>query len=119
MGPANTGGIFKEVHHDIWAYDARSPVALFDTQINGQARKALYEAGNTGWRYLLTAPTVNCSSVSTNGRWHKTRGRDGTSSARAGLCCKRQRRSRDGRRAIVAGAVTVHHGSRTFAMRHR
>ena len=53
MGPANTGGIFKEVHHDIWAYDARSPVALFDTQINGQARKALYEAGNTGWRYLL------------------------------------------------------------------
>src|SRR2546429_9922441 len=108
MRPANTGGIFKEVHHDIWAYGARSRVVLFDTQINGQARKALYEAGNTGWRYLLNRTDgqlllgIDERSVAQDTRQRRP------SSARAGLCCKRQRRSRDGRRAIVAGAVTVH-----------
>ena len=31
---------FQQVHHDIWDYDAASPVVLFDTVINGQPRKA-------------------------------------------------------------------------------
>jgi quinohemoprotein ethanol dehydrogenase len=44
---------FQEVHHDIWGYGAPSPVVLFDTQLNGEPRKALYQAGNTGWLYLL------------------------------------------------------------------
>ena len=44
---------FQQVHHDIWDYDAASPVVLFDTAINGQPRKALAEAGRTGWVYIL------------------------------------------------------------------
>ncbi len=44
---------FQEVHHDIWDYDAASPVALFDTTINGQPRKGIAQAGRTGWVYLL------------------------------------------------------------------
>jgi quinohemoprotein ethanol dehydrogenase len=44
---------FQEVHHDIWDYDAASPVVLFDTVIDGQPRKALAEAGKTGWVYIL------------------------------------------------------------------
>jgi len=44
---------FQEVHHDIWDYDAASPVLLFDTVINGQPRKGLAQAGRTGWVYIL------------------------------------------------------------------
>jgi quinohemoprotein ethanol dehydrogenase len=44
---------FQEVHHDIWDYDATSPVVLFDTVINGQPRKGIAEAGRTGWVYIL------------------------------------------------------------------
>ncbi len=44
---------FQEVHHDIWDYDAASPVVLFDTVVNGQPRKGIAEAGRTGWVYIL------------------------------------------------------------------
>ena len=44
---------FQEVHHDIWDYDAASPVVLFDTTIDGEPRKAIAEAGRTGWVYIL------------------------------------------------------------------
>jgi len=44
---------FQEVHHDIWDYDAVSPVVLFNAEINGQPRKGIAEAGKTGWVYLL------------------------------------------------------------------
>jgi quinohemoprotein ethanol dehydrogenase len=44
---------FQEVHHDIWDYDAASPVVLFDTIVNGQPRKGIAEAGRTGWVYIL------------------------------------------------------------------
>ena len=44
---------FQEVHHDIWDYDAASPVVLFDTEINGQPRKGIAQAGRTGWVYIL------------------------------------------------------------------
>ena len=44
---------FQEVHHDLWDYDAVSPVVLFDTVINGQPRKGIAEAGKTGWLYIL------------------------------------------------------------------
>jgi alcohol dehydrogenase (cytochrome c) len=44
---------FQQVHHDIWDYDAASPVVLFDTVINGQLRKGIAEAGRTGWVYIL------------------------------------------------------------------
>ena len=44
---------FQEVHHDIWDYDAASPVVLFDIAIAGQPRKGIAEAGRTGWVYIL------------------------------------------------------------------
>ena len=44
---------FQEVHHDLWDYDAASPVVLFDTVIDGKNRKGIAEAGRTGWLYLL------------------------------------------------------------------
>jgi alcohol dehydrogenase (cytochrome c) len=44
---------FQEVHHDIWDYDAASPVVLFDTVVNGQPRKGIAQAGRTGWVYIL------------------------------------------------------------------
>jgi len=44
---------FQEVHHDIWDYDAASPVVLFDTEINGEPRKGIAQAGRTGWVYIL------------------------------------------------------------------
>jgi len=44
---------FQEVHHDIWDFDAPSPTVLFDTTINGQPRKGIYQCGKTGWCYIL------------------------------------------------------------------
>ena len=44
---------FQEVHHDIWDYDAPSPVVLFDQMYNGVLRKGIYESGKTGWCYFL------------------------------------------------------------------
>jgi quinohemoprotein ethanol dehydrogenase len=44
---------FQEVHHDIWDYDAASPVVLFDIVVDGQPRKGIAEAGKTGWVYIL------------------------------------------------------------------
>src|SRR5215475_4077777 len=44
---------YQQVHHDIWDYDAASPVLLFDTVINGQPRKGLAQPGRTGWVYIL------------------------------------------------------------------
>jgi quinohemoprotein ethanol dehydrogenase len=44
---------FQQVHHDIWDYDAASPVVLFDTVIDGRPRKGIAEAGRTGWVYIL------------------------------------------------------------------
>jgi alcohol dehydrogenase (cytochrome c) len=44
---------FQEVHHDVWDYDAPSPVVLFDQVYNGTPRKGLYQAGKTGWLYFL------------------------------------------------------------------
>jgi alcohol dehydrogenase (cytochrome c) len=44
---------FQQVHHDIWDYDAASPVTLFDIEIGGKLRKGLAQASKTGWVYLL------------------------------------------------------------------
>jgi alcohol dehydrogenase (cytochrome c) len=41
------------VHHDLWDYDAPSPVVLFDLEIDGAQRKVLAQPGKTGWVYLL------------------------------------------------------------------
>lgn len=44
---------FQQVHHDIWDLDPTNPVILFDVEIDGKMRKALGEAGKTGWIYFL------------------------------------------------------------------
>lgn len=44
---------FQQVHHDIWDYDSPNPVVLFDIEIDGESRKALAQAGKTGWVYVL------------------------------------------------------------------
>lgn len=48
---------FQQVHHDIWDYDAPSPVVLFDIELNGRMRKGLAEPGKTGWVYILDRVT--------------------------------------------------------------
>src|SRR5882672_8290062 len=44
---------FHQVHHDIWDYDAASPVTLFDLAIDGVPRKGIAQASKTGWVYVL------------------------------------------------------------------
>ena len=48
---------FQQVHHDIWDYDAPSPVVLFDIEIAGRVRKALAQPAKTGWVYILDRVT--------------------------------------------------------------
>ncbi len=48
---------FQEVHHDIWDYDAPNPVILFDLDYEGEQRKALSQAGKTGFLYILDRVT--------------------------------------------------------------
>src|SRR5947209_8599447 len=50
---------FQQVHHDIWDYDAASPVVLFDTVIDGKPRKGIAEAGRTAGCTSWTAPTAS------------------------------------------------------------
>ena len=48
---------FQQVHHDIWDFDAPSPVVLFDLEIDGELRRGLAEPGKTGWVYILDRET--------------------------------------------------------------
>lgn len=48
---------FQQVHHDIWDYDASNPVILYDAEYDGEPRKALVQAGKTGWLYILDRET--------------------------------------------------------------
>lgn len=48
---------FQQVHHDLWDYDAPSPVVLFDLEIDGEMRKGIAEIGKTGWVYILDRVT--------------------------------------------------------------
>jgi quinohemoprotein ethanol dehydrogenase len=48
---------YQQVHHDIWDFDAASPVTLFDLQYGGEIRRAIAEASKTGWVYILDRVT--------------------------------------------------------------
>jgi glucose dehydrogenase/cytochrome c5 len=48
---------FQEVHHDIWDYDAPSPVVLWDAEIDGETVAGLSQPGKTGWLYMLDRET--------------------------------------------------------------
>jgi quinohemoprotein ethanol dehydrogenase len=48
---------FQEVHHDLWDYDAPSPVVLFNVSVGGRERQAIAETGKTGFVYILDRRT--------------------------------------------------------------
>ncbi|MDO8186561.1 PQQ-binding-like beta-propeller repeat protein [Conexibacter sp. JD483] len=45
------------VAHDLWDYDAASPVVLFDTVVDGERKRMVAEAGKSGWLVMLDAET--------------------------------------------------------------
>jgi alcohol dehydrogenase (cytochrome c) len=56
----NTGRLrwyYQEVKHDVWDYDAVSPVVLFDVHQNGQTIPAAGEAGKVGWFFIVDRRT--------------------------------------------------------------
>jgi alcohol dehydrogenase (cytochrome c) len=57
---ADTGKLkwfHQEQAHDLWDYDAESPVVLFDVEINGEKKRGVAEAGKNGLLFLLDAET--------------------------------------------------------------
>jgi quinohemoprotein ethanol dehydrogenase len=48
---------FQQVHHDIWDYDAPSPVVLWNGEVDGEEVKGLSQPGKTGWLYMLNRET--------------------------------------------------------------
>jgi glucose dehydrogenase len=57
---ADTGRLkwyHQEQAHDLWDYDAESPVVLFDVEIDGEAKRGVAEAGKNGLLFLLDAET--------------------------------------------------------------
>jgi PQQ-dependent dehydrogenase (methanol/ethanol family) len=57
---ADTGKLVwfnQEVPHDLWDYDAASPVLLLDTVIDGRKRRIAAQAGKSGYLFMLDAET--------------------------------------------------------------
>ena len=53
---AKTGALkwyFQTTPHDVWDYDAQEPVALVDTNWQGQPRKLIVQANRNGFFYVL------------------------------------------------------------------
>jgi alcohol dehydrogenase (cytochrome c) len=48
---------YQEVKHDVWDYDAVSPVVLFDVTENGKTIPAAGEAGKVGWFFIVNRET--------------------------------------------------------------
>ncbi|GAC1402211.1 MAG: hypothetical protein NVSMB64_01590 [Candidatus Velthaea sp.] len=48
---------YQEVKHDVWDYDAVSPVVLFDIEENGKTIPAAGEAGKVGWFFIVNRET--------------------------------------------------------------
>jgi alcohol dehydrogenase (cytochrome c) len=47
----------QEVAHDLWDYDAESPVVIFNAQVHGRTIKAVGEAGKSGYYFVMNAAT--------------------------------------------------------------
>src|SRR5437763_24733 len=57
---ARTGKLvwhYQEVPHDLWNYDAASPVVIFDVHVKGKTIHAVGEAGKSGYFFILDART--------------------------------------------------------------
>jgi len=50
---------FQEVHHDLWDFDAPSPVVLFDQMYNGQMPKACIRQARPAGSISSIAPTAS------------------------------------------------------------
>ena len=48
---------YQELKHDVWDYDAVSPVVLFDVTENGKTIHAAGEAGKVGWFFIVDRET--------------------------------------------------------------
>jgi PQQ-dependent dehydrogenase (methanol/ethanol family) len=48
---------YQEVKHDVWDYDAVSPVVLFDVHQDGKTIPAAGEAGKVGWFFIVDRAT--------------------------------------------------------------
>ncbi|HEY5340638.1 MAG TPA: PQQ-binding-like beta-propeller repeat protein, partial [Candidatus Aquilonibacter sp.] len=48
---------YQEIKHDVWDYDATSPVVLFDVTVNGKTVPAAGEAGKVGWFFIVNRET--------------------------------------------------------------
>lgn len=48
---------YQEVKHDVWDYDAVSPVVFFDVHENGKTIAAAGEAGKVGWFFIVDRAT--------------------------------------------------------------
>jgi alcohol dehydrogenase (cytochrome c) len=48
---------YQEVKHDVWDYDAVSPVVLFDVHQDGKTIPAAGEAGKVGWFFIVNRET--------------------------------------------------------------
>jgi len=48
---------YQEVAHDLWNYDAGSPVVIFDVHTKGKTIHAIGEAGKSGFFFVLNAGT--------------------------------------------------------------
>jgi PQQ-dependent dehydrogenase (methanol/ethanol family) len=44
---------YQEVRHDVWDYDAVSPVVLFNVTVDGRTVPAAGEAGKVGWFFIV------------------------------------------------------------------
>jgi PQQ-dependent dehydrogenase (methanol/ethanol family) len=47
----------QEIPHDLWDYDAASPVVLLDSVVNGKKVRIAAEAGKSGYLFMLDAKT--------------------------------------------------------------
>jgi quinohemoprotein ethanol dehydrogenase len=52
---------YQEVHHDLWDFDAPSPVVLMTGEMNGEEVEAVGEPEKTGWAYVVDQE--NCEPV--------------------------------------------------------
>jgi glucose dehydrogenase len=57
---AHTGKLIwyhQEIPHDLWDYDAESPVTIFTAKVHGKTVPAVGEAGKSGYYFMLDAKT--------------------------------------------------------------
>ena len=48
---------YQLIHHDIWEHDLGAPLVLYDTTVNGRARKGLAAARTDGFLFMLDRET--------------------------------------------------------------